>query len=108
MGSGPLHPLSERLPVHVAHHEEHDVSVLFYRVDRHDVGVRQPGGRSRFAQEPLAQISVDGELWRQQLDGHEAIERNIPGQQHDPHATPAQLSVERVATRYLSLKSDEF
>jgi hypothetical protein len=47
-------------------------------VDRHDVGVVQDAGRSRFLLEALQAVAVGGQLLGQDLDGHLAAEPGVP------------------------------
>ena len=57
-GSGPARTqsLAERLALDVAHDEEDEAARLADAVDRNDVRVREPGRRTRLAQEALARL----------------------------------------------------
>jgi hypothetical protein len=44
---------------------------------------------------------------REQLDRDQAIQRHVPREQHDAHAAPAQLALDRVAAREDLLERQE-
>jgi hypothetical protein len=52
--------------------------------------------RARLAQEALAHDRVIGEVWRQRLDGHAAIEPCVARQVDDPHSAAADFPLELV------------
>ena len=61
-------------------------------VDRHDVGMMQPGGRLGFGQEALRGDPPVAGAVGQDFQGHLAPEGNLPGAIHDPHSAPADLA----------------
>ena len=89
-------PGRHRLAVHVAHDEVHQTLALADAVNRDDMGMGEPGGRLRFAGEPLADILLESELGRQHLDGDPALEPLVAGAVHYAHAAPPNLAFDRV------------
>ena len=92
----PPDPPGDRLPVHVAHDEVDQSLALADRVDGHDVGVGQLGGRLGLAGEPLPDVLLEGQLRRQHLDRHPALEALVPGAVDHPHAAAADLPLDGV------------
>ena len=66
-------------------------------MDGDDVGVGQPGRGARLAQESRTALRGRGEYRRQQLDGHQPVECEVPRQEHDAHAAAAQFALDGVA-----------
>jgi hypothetical protein len=58
--------------------------------------MRERGGRARLAQEAFADHGVVGEMLRQRLERHEAIQAEIARQHHDAHPAAAELALHRV------------
>lgn len=54
--SEPAHARTERLAVHERHHEEDEAIVLFHRMDRNDVRVRQGRRRARLPEKAAAEV----------------------------------------------------
>ena len=74
----PLDPLLQRLPLVVRHHEvELAVVGLVDLVDRANVRVVQGRGRLRLLEEPLLRGVVAGQIGREHLDRHLAVEARI-------------------------------
>src|SRR5688500_18349594 len=68
-------PGAKRLAVDEGHHEIHDaVGSLTHRVNRNDMGMREPGRRLRLAQEAEPDLLPKRELRRENLDRHFALE----------------------------------
>src|SRR5688572_26879659 len=65
-------------------------------MDGDDVRMREAGGRPRFAQEALAYALVVGEVQRERLDRHEAVEPQVAGKEDHAHAATPELALERV------------
>src|SRR5207237_1665561 len=65
-------------------------------------------GGARLLEEALALVGAGGEVRRGQLDGDRAVERHIAGQEHDPHAAPAELALDRIAAGEQLLEGQEF
>ncbi len=103
-----LYALAQRLAVHEAHHEEHQVAPLLDGVNRDDVGVGEPGGGARLLEEAVAEFEARREVARQQFDGDQAVQRHVARQQHDAHAAPAQLALDRVSAGEHLLERQEF
>src|SRR5439155_27247089 len=93
---------------HEAYHEEHQLTACFDEVNRHDIGMRQPGGGARLLEEALALVGAGGEVRRKHLDRDGAVERHIAGQQHDAHAAAAELALDRIAAGEQLLEGQEF
>src|SRR5213593_4140881 len=81
--------LGQGLARHIRHGEEDEVAHFVHRIDRHDVGVRQLGGRARFAQEALAACLVRRQLRRQQFDGDQPVEPQVPREVNVSHPSMA-------------------
>jgi len=88
----PLDPLLERLPLVVRHHEvELAVGGLVDLADGADVGVVECRRRLRLLQEPLLRRFVAGQVRREELDRHLALQARVVGRVDDPHATVAEF-----------------
>ena len=59
--------------------------------DRADVGVVQRRRRLRLVQEPLLGLRVPGQLRRQELQGHGALQGGVLGPVHHAHPARAEL-----------------
>ena len=70
--------------------EVDDAAVLGHVVDRHDVGVAQPGHDAGLAQEPVARGRRAGPRG-QELDGDGALQPMLPGLVHAAAAAAADL-----------------
>ena len=106
--TGALHPIAQGFAVHEAHHEQHQLTAGFDEVNRHDIGMREPGGGPRLLDEALALVGAGREVRREQLDGDRAVERHIAGQQHDAHTAAAELALDRIAAGEQLLEGQEF
>ena len=82
-----LQPLGEGAAAQVL--DDHVVvpPVLKHSLDARDVGVLQPRGRARLAQEPLSRVLVPPRLLKQRLHRHLTVELGVVGSPHLPHAT---------------------
>ncbi len=56
----------------------------------------QLGRGLRLAGEPLADVLLEGELGRQDLDGHPALQPLVPGAVHHAHAAAADFSLDGI------------
>src|SRR6185437_15864073 len=101
-------PFAERLALDIAHDEEDEAADLADAVNRHDVRMRQPGGRARFAEESLARLGADGEMRREDFDGDVAVELYVAREIDDSHAAAAELSFERILAGEGGLELEEF
>src|SRR5512146_2169851 len=74
-------------------HDEVDQPVRPFAdaVNRDDMGMRQPRGRFRFAQEPQPHLLPKRQLRRQDLDRDLPLEALIPCLEYDAHAAAADL-----------------
>jgi hypothetical protein len=59
--------------------------------------MREARGGPRLLQEAVPIVGAGREMRREQFDRDGAVERHIPGQQHDPHATSPELALDRIA-----------
>jgi hypothetical protein len=75
----------------VLHHEEVESTCLLRRVNRHNVGMLQPGNESGLLHEALDHGRIRHERRRHDLDGHLLVERDVVGQVHRSHAPMPQL-----------------
>ena len=91
-----VHELLHVRPVHEAHRDEQHPVGLARLEDRDDVGVVHGGRGARFADEPLPERLVPGQLGRQHLDRDRALEPDVVGAVDHGHAAPADLLVEPV------------
>ena len=92
-----LQPLGQRLTVDEGHHEvDEAVRAFTHRVDRHDVRVRYPRGRLRFAQEADPDLLPEGQLGRQHFDGHLPLEPLVPGVIDHSHSAPADFAFDGI------------
>ena len=92
-----LHDVVHRLPLDVFHHEV----VVAFGGDAHvdglnDVVVRKAGGGFAFLVKAIDKFGVFAELSRQNLDGHDAVQRQLPGFEYRGHRPLAQLGDQRV------------
>ena len=67
-------PRVERLTLEVLHHQEVGPVLMADVVHRADVRMAQGGDGSRFAIKPVPELLVGGQLCRENLDRHRAIE----------------------------------
>ena len=58
-------------------------------------------------EDAAARDGIGGEGGRQDLDGDRPLEGDVAGQQHDPHAAPAELALDRVAAGEQVLQRQE-
>ena len=66
-------------------------------MNRDDVRVRQSCRRLSFPGEALPDVTLEGELRRQHLDGYPALQPLVAGPVDHAHATPADLAFDRVS-----------
>ncbi len=72
--SDAVEPLLQRLSADQRHHQVRQSAGAVDGVNRHHVFVRYGGGGPRFAGKPSPGGGAGGQLRRQQLDGHVAIQ----------------------------------
>ena len=89
----------QRPAVNELHDDEVGAVVLAPVEDRHDVRVRQVGGRLRLPAEPLDEGAVDGELGEEHLEGDRPVELEVHGPVHLGHAAAGDQMRELVAAR---------
>ncbi len=89
-------PGGERLAVDIAHHEVDEACLLADGVDRHDVRMRQPGGGLCFPSEPLPDFLAEGEFGWEHLDSDATTKSYVACAEHDAHAAPTDLTLDRV------------
>ena len=88
---GPLRgdALGQRHAQHVLHHDVGKPVDFVDRVDRDDVIVADGRGGLGFPRETLAGRGVGGQLRRQDLDRHEAVQARVVGLENDRPSRPA-------------------
>ncbi len=84
--------LAEAGPGHEGHREEAESGALGHLVDGHDVGVAQLARGAGLALEAPNHTRVLGELGRQDLQRHPALQGQLLGQEHAPHPPTSQLA----------------
>jgi hypothetical protein len=87
----------DRFPVYEAHDEVDQPHPLADRVDRDDVRMAQPRGGLGLSGEPLPDVLLEGELGRQHLDRHPALQPLVPGAIDHPHAPSADLAFDGIS-----------
>ncbi len=93
----PLDPLLQRLALVVRHHEvQLAVAAFVDLVDRADVRVVERRGRLGLLEEAALRGVVAGQIGRQDLDRHLAVEARVVGRVDDPHSAAADLGADRV------------
>src|SRR4029450_10411726 len=84
--------MAERAAIHVPHDEEHESCHVPYRVDGHDVGMRERRHYASLALEPLDKFRIP-EAGGKDLARHASDERDVVGQKPGSHsAGPDQAS----------------
>jgi hypothetical protein len=79
-------------------HREVQLAVRFAgSVDRHDAGVLELRGQPGFAEEPLAEPLVAGELRREQLERHRAVEVLVDREVDRPGASRTEQALDAIA-----------
>jgi hypothetical protein len=78
------------LPLDELHRQEVHAAGFLDRVDRDDVGVVEGGDGARLSLEPLESIGIAGQLGRQDLERHAAVEPGIVGLVDLAHAARAE------------------
>ena len=83
--------IAQRLAGDEGHHQvQPAVCQRAKAVDRHDVGVVDPGSSPSFTREPSHRRRV-ALPWRKHLDGDVAFQLRVDPLEHDPHAAPSQF-----------------
>ena len=106
-GTAGTQPLAQRLAVDVAHDEEDEAIRLADAMNGDDVRVRESRGHARLAEESFARCRGAGEVRREHLDGHVAIELHVAREVDDAHAAAAELALERVLAGQGGLQVEE-
>jgi hypothetical protein len=91
-----LEPARHRFPVHVPHDEVHQAGAFADGVDGNDVRVGEASRRLGFAGEPLADVALEGELGREDLDCDPALEPLVTRPVDHAHSAPPDLPLQRV------------
>ena len=91
----------QRLARHVTHGEEMAAGVLADEIDRHDVGVRQPGHGGGLGAEATDEVLAAHQFGRQHLDGHLALERLLVAEVDVAHAAAADAPEDAVVSQPL-------
>jgi hypothetical protein len=103
----PAHSLAQALAVHVRHHEVDEAGSFLDEMDGDDVGMAQSGCGARLTEKPLFRVGLRGELGRKELDGDQALERDVARQEDDPHPPASQLALEGEPSRERRLELRE-
>jgi hypothetical protein len=90
-----LEPLGQRDAGAVGRDEETARLDLAHLVDRHQVGVVEPGGGARLAVEALAQLRRDRHVGARHFQGYLTAQEGIVSQVDDATATAAELAPQR-------------
>ena len=88
--------LQQRLPQHVLHRDERTILVLADIEHRHDVGMLQPAGGSRFTSKALADGGIV-EALLEQLDDDLPIDGRVTGEIHRAHAAVSDQPLDVIA-----------
>ena len=91
--------LLERSAADVFHHEVMEVAEPLDLVDRHDVGMIEPGGEPGLAMEPTDEGPIFGQLRPEHLDRHRPPQPEGFGLEHRAHPAPPQQGDDPVALR---------
>ena len=86
-GRALLQPLRQRFSLQILHHEVVNAVLLSNVMERADVRMIQTGDRSGLPFESLLEIGVVGQMGRQNLDGHGAVEAGVLGFINFTHPT---------------------
>ena len=89
--------VAQRAAVHVLHRQEHVAVVVPLVEDRHHIGVRQPGRRFGFANEPRDELVVFGEELMHDLERHDAVEPGVEGPVDSGHPAARDACLDAVA-----------
>ena len=92
----------ERATGNVLGHHVIDVLVLSEGVDLDDVRVIEGGGNLHFAQESGEELPIGDKVRFQDLDGHHAVQGDIPSEINSPHAPRADLLFEEKVSKLTS------
>jgi len=96
-------PFPERFSLVAGHHDvERAVRRLADLVHRADVWVVQPGGGARLVEKALLGVDVPGQLRRQELEGHGALQGGVFRLVHHPHPALAELRQDPVMRNSLA------
>ncbi len=75
-------------------HGQVELSLHLARVvDGHDIRMVEGSRQPRLDEEALAEVGILRQLWREQLERHAAVQRQIVGAVDDAHATAAEISL---------------
>ena len=91
-------PAVERGPFEVLHDNEVEVLVLAHIVNGDNVGVFELCGHDGFAMKAAHEVGVHGQLRRQDLDGHDALQRGIIAAVDNTHTTATDFRLNFVLT----------
>ncbi len=92
-----MQPLGERLPFHVSHDHQAKPPPLLESEHRDDVRMLEPARDARLAPEPLAVLQHPAKVRTQHLDGHVALERELPGEIDRAHPATCERTLDFVA-----------
>jgi hypothetical protein len=102
--AGPSEPRPERFALDVGHRVVRQPRDLARGVERHHVGVLQPGGESDLALEARGR-DAGGEVGGEDLDDDAAAEPRVLGDEDPRHAAAAELALEGVGRAERGLQS---
>ena len=94
LGLASLHELRQAISLQKLHHDERYTFTLELPEveNRDDIGMLEPGGRSRLPVEPTAHLLFDEKIFGHHLDGHDAVENRITRLVDRAHRAAAQLA----------------
>ncbi len=99
-------PRLQALALDQIHREVVSPIVLADLEDADDAGMIQVGGGFRLDAEPLHVLPVGKPTRQDHLDRHQAVQADLPGLVHDPHAPFAELVQEHVVAKIFDRGSD--
>ena len=96
--------LRERFALDEPHRKKHDAVEFVHRENRDDVRMRKLRGHLRLAQEPRLHIRAKGELRRQHLERHFAVQAHVARAVHHGHSAAPDLvlDLEQRADRFFN------
>ncbi len=94
--AAPLEPSADRFAVHVSHHEVDQPLALADRVDGDDVGMGEAGRGLGLAGEALADLLLECELRREDLDGDPTLQPIVGCTVHHAHAAAPDFTLDGV------------
>jgi len=101
-----LEHLLQRAALEQLHRDISDAVLLAHVVDDDDVGVIEPAGGARFAQEALPHLGhhLLRQIGKQRLQRDLALDQRVDGAEHRAHRAASQLSQDPVTAKLLCVQ----